>query len=407
LVVDGPTNNVRYDVRFTNALGASPASWPLLVTGAPNQVVFDLPMPDPTAGFFAVIPNDAASTAAPPQAATADLGPPSFTGDTPVVDMIGQETPNPLLDDPLLGPGGFVWNKSFGLVNQTYPAGTSQQLQITSIEILDKNGEWTKPVGGPPKVFGGMAVRIIGKGFGNQRGTLWVSGSDEGAALFPRFGDTTWWKDTEIVAHLPNLAPGLKVVAVKTKGGQSISSDPIRLEYLELKVADQWIWPRESATLSQSYGYNNTSGKHTGLDVFSENGNTKVFAAAAGIVVAKCQPGRACPGYSSNNRNHNLQGVMILAHRLADGQIVYSLYGHLGSVDANLAPGQTVTMGQVLGTIGGGGHRHVHFEVKSSAVLHNPQVPPEGGGPIGDTHRTIRISMGFVTRCRSCRFQGA
>ncbi|MGC8719218.1 MAG: tyrosine-type recombinase/integrase [Thermodesulforhabdaceae bacterium] len=41
LVVNGPTTNIRYDVYFTNAVASNSASWPLLVTGSLNQVIFD------------------------------------------------------------------------------------------------------------------------------------------------------------------------------------------------------------------------------------------------------------------------------------------------------------------------------------------------------------------------------
>ena len=93
LVVNGPTTNIRYDVYFTNALGASAATWPLLATGGTNQVVFDLMMPDANAGFFIVTSNYVAGTNPPPQVATPVFSPASFTGNTSVTVTVTCDTP--------------------------------------------------------------------------------------------------------------------------------------------------------------------------------------------------------------------------------------------------------------------------------------------------------------------------
>ncbi len=62
LVVDGPTTDVRYDVYGTNTLSSSISSWPLLVTGKPNQVIFDFANPFTNAGFFIVTSNYVTTT---------------------------------------------------------------------------------------------------------------------------------------------------------------------------------------------------------------------------------------------------------------------------------------------------------------------------------------------------------
>jgi uncharacterized repeat protein (TIGR01451 family) len=95
-------------------------------------------------------------------------------------------------------------------------------------------------------------------------------------------------------------------------------------------------------------------------------------------VVAKCPDGVAggCPGFSASATNHGLDGVVILRHDLSDG-VVYSLYGHMtgGSVSTfTPEPGQGVSAGQRLGQTNG--RNHVHFEVKSAPVLHNPIESP-------------------------------
>ena len=80
LVVNGPTTNIRYDVYFTNALSSNRASWPLLITGGTNQVIFDLTMPDTNAGFFLVTSNFVSTTNPPPKVATPVSGLPANGG---------------------------------------------------------------------------------------------------------------------------------------------------------------------------------------------------------------------------------------------------------------------------------------------------------------------------------------
>lgn len=124
---------------------------------------------------------------------------------------------------------------------------------------------------------------------------------------------------------------------------------------------------------------------HTGLDISAHalaGGGTaeeSVFAVARGEVVAVCPDGvpEGCPGFSSKEHNHGLQGVVILKHTLADTRVVYSLYGHLKSVEG-LDAGKCIDAGTQIGVTGlaPANDNHLHFELKTEPVLENPVKMP-------------------------------
>lgn len=97
LVVNGPTTNIRYDVYFTNALSSNRASWPLLITGGTNQVIFDLTMPDTNAGFFLVTSNFVSTTNPPPKVATPVFTPSSASGNASVTVTVTCDTPGAVI----------------------------------------------------------------------------------------------------------------------------------------------------------------------------------------------------------------------------------------------------------------------------------------------------------------------
>lgn len=97
LVVSGPTTNIRYDVYFTNILSGATTSWPLLIMGATNQVIFDLTMPATNAGFFIVTSNFVATTNPPPKVATPVFSPPNASGNASVNVTITCDTPGAVI----------------------------------------------------------------------------------------------------------------------------------------------------------------------------------------------------------------------------------------------------------------------------------------------------------------------
>ena len=164
---------------------------------------------------------------------------------------------------------------------------------------------------------------------------------------------------------------------------------PNRYHY-SAPIASEWRWPTDNPSVAQDYGVPNPEAGnklHTGIDVIDSTvtcpegavgGCSAVFAAAAGLVIAVCPDGSACPGFSTTSDNHNMQGVVIIRHILPDERIIYSLYAHLGRIEGDLQVGQLVEVGTPLGTTGvylrnGRWVSHVHFELKDEALLHNPK----------------------------------
>jgi RHS repeat-associated protein len=96
-IASGATTNVRYDVYFTNALATNTASWALLATGAANQVIFDLPLPDTNQGFFMLSATAIVTTNPPPKVATPVFTPPSASGNASVNVTVTCETPGAVI----------------------------------------------------------------------------------------------------------------------------------------------------------------------------------------------------------------------------------------------------------------------------------------------------------------------
>ena len=95
--------------------------------------------------------------------------------------------------------------------------------------------------------------------------------------------------------------------------------------------------------------------EHTGLDISAPK-DTPVLAAADGAVTAS--------GYDSKNGNY-----VLLSH--GDGLETY--YAHL--TESSVKPGDTVTQGQTIGTVGSTGQStgpHLHFEVRQDEGCQDP-----------------------------------
>lgn len=112
-------------------------------------------------------------------------------------------------------------------------------------------------------------------------------------------------------------------------------------------------WPSDQHTLS---GYDYDAVTHPGLDLAAGLGDP-VYAADAGVAV---YAGWNDQGYGE---------LIILDH----GNGWHSLYAHLSRID--LACGQSVAAGVVIGLAGGTGHAtgpHLHFELRGAAGRVNP-----------------------------------
>jgi murein DD-endopeptidase MepM/ murein hydrolase activator NlpD len=111
---------------------------------------------------------------------------------------------------------------------------------------------------------------------------------------------------------------------------------------------------RKTENVLSMFGENNffdnkNWGIHLGIDIKASCG-AKVFSAGRGVVVySKLHPGEFSPDGKINKRNWG--GIIIIAHKNPkNGEIFYSLYGHLGK--RYIKAGDPVEIGELIGTIG-------------------------------------------------------
>ncbi len=141
---------------------------------------------------------------------------------------------------------------------------------------------------------------------------------------------------------------------------------------------------------ARNYSYGSTDiGKravHHGVDIPNVTG-TPVLAAADGVVFYADSDRATIFGPQPNFYGN----VIVLEHafRDADGQTIYTLYGHLSKIE--VVKGQRVKAGQEIGLVGATGvalGSHVHFEVRSGnptdyGATRNPELwikPYQGYG---------------------------
>lgn len=93
-------------------------------------------------------------------------------------------------------------------------------------------------------------------------------------------------------------------------------------------------------------------GAHMGTDMLTAGG-TPVFAALDGVV-------------KISQDSYSAYGVTVVLESIANGQRVGTVYPHMRTGSRQVAVGQTVSAGQVLGAVGSTGRstaNHLHFEV--------------------------------------------
>jgi murein DD-endopeptidase MepM/ murein hydrolase activator NlpD len=98
-----------------------------------------------------------------------------------------------------------------------------------------------------------------------------------------------------------------------------------------------------------------STGRHDGADLLNGRAGDPVRAAANGLVV---RAARASRGYGA---------LIVLAHRLDDGTLAYSVYAHLKPATLAVQPGDMVQAGQPIGHVGRSGRattHHLHFEIR-------------------------------------------
>lgn len=195
--------------------------------------------------------------------------------------------------------------------------------------------------------------------------------------------------------------------------------------HMPVDTQNYWIRQRFNNPLRQFWDHKSNINtiqldyyQHTGVD-FAPNKDAhdlNAYAIADGAI-AKIQPNIA-------GQDHGLGNTIILEHALngasmqnpADGtNKIYSLYAHLDSINPGLKEGMPVNKGDVIGKIGNSGYgcrnywkigkddcsspteqnpndTHLHFEIKASPVLENP----EGGEICQNSDYSQRLCYGYT-----------
>ncbi|MGC5171582.1 M23 family metallopeptidase [Microbacterium sp. DT81.1] len=118
-------------------------------------------------------------------------------------------------------------------------------------------------------------------------------------------------------------------------------------------------WPLNSFT--QGDGFMSRGGAHQGVDMLTGGGNP-IFASAAGVVRV-------------SQESYGGYGVAVTIDHVINGQSVSTLYGHMIYGSRQVASGQYVEAGQVIGLVGSTGRstaNHLHFEVRVGGQLVDP-----------------------------------
>ena len=119
------------------------------------------------------------------------------------------------------------------------------------------------------------------------------------------------------------------------------------------------IWPLANNKISSPYGYRWGS-LHAGIDFEGPTG-TPIMSVADGIVKA------AFPSAG------NSLGICAIISHNVNGVKFDTLYGHMSSLGVGV--GQTVSGGQVIGTVGSTGNStgsHLHYEVHVNGIQIDP-----------------------------------
>ncbi len=156
-------------------------------------------------------------------------------------------------------------------------------------------------------------------------------------------GETT----NVVTVNTEQLKAPVKEVVIKGSRSEYGGSSYYGAGYGDVPATKgEWGWPATCTSISSPFGYR-WGVLHDGTDIAGCGYGSNIFAAQSGIVVKV--------GYKYDNGNY-----VIINHNNG----YYSLYAHLAGF--NSSEGQTVSKGQVIGTMGKTGFAtgvHLHFAI--------------------------------------------
>ena len=156
----------------------------------------------------------------------------------------------------------------------------------------------------------------------------------------------------------------------------STFASPMKMSLTPSASSTSLQWPVPAGTpMSSAFGPRSCGGCssfHQGVDLNAGAG-TPIWSMAAGVVLPPLGS-----GYSS-------YGVHVRIQSVVNGEMVETLYAHMQAGSVQVATGQTVSPGQVIGAMGCTGScsgTHLHFEIQ-----------PGGGAPV-DPVAWMRARLG-------------
>lgn len=212
---------------------------------------------------------------------------------------------------------------------------------------------------------------------------------DGGGQVLSDFtGGCLRFQDEDAGQIFDSVSPGERVVVYKTFGDLKIKDE----FYPPVDLGNFWLRQRFNNPLRNSRIFGSLINylkydyyQHTGADFSPDSGDVSggVFAVYGGTV-AKIQ--------LNDGKDHGFGNAVILEHEI-NGEKIYSLYGHLSSIGQMIQEGGVVWKGEYMGEVGNSGFgcenywkigkdgcsesgendAHLHFEIKKSPVLENPE----------------------------------
>jgi hypothetical protein len=120
--------------------------------------------------------------------------------------------------------------------------------------------------------------------------------------------------------------------------------------------------------------------RHMGVDLSNRQSGSEVRSIADGIVALVSDRSKGDP------RHTGWGNMVVLAHKLPGGEVVYSLLAHLKDHSISVRPGDRVTAGQPIAKVGSTGHSegpHLHLELRRYLNWNTLDLLPQGWQHMG------------------------